>query len=203
MLAGAALAENYQYRFTKGDEALAAKIVHRPAATGWKGGAVKPDLSPDPVRCAGYYTPRQSDLVVTGDKESDYTYKTGQEVDTYAVVFRSPAMVETDWRRGADQAAYFRCLRAKWPSLVAPGTRIVSLAQLAVPRVGTHSLAYRLVFERSGSRIAIDSINVTHGRVEVEIDQIAQNPSAADLAAMKAGDRLLASEIGAKLSALG
>jgi hypothetical protein len=37
----------------------------------------------------------------------------------------------------------------------------------------------------------------------VEVDQIAENPSAADLAHMKAGDRLLATEIGAKLSALG
>ena len=202
-LAGAALAENYQYRFTKGDSVLAAQIVHRPSAKGWTGGAVKPDLSPDPVRCAGYYAPRQSDLVVTGDKESHYTYKTGQELDTDAVVFGSAAMAEVDWRRGNNQASYFRCLRATWPSLVAPGTKIVSLAPLSMPRVGTHLFAYRLVFGRSGSRIAIDSINVARGRVEVEIDQIAQDPSAADLADMKTADRLLTSEMGAKLNALG
>jgi hypothetical protein len=202
-LVGAALAENYQYRFTKADEALAARIVHRPPVRGWTGGAKKPDLSPDPVRCPGFYAPRQSDLVVTGDKETDYTYKTGQELDTYAVVFQSAAMVESDWRRGSDTAAFFRCLRAKWPSLLAPGTKIVSLVQLEVPRVGTHSFAFRLVFQNKGSRIAIDSVNVARGRIEVEVDQIAQNPTASDLADMRAGDRLLASEAGAKLRALG
>ncbi len=202
-LVGTALAENYQYRFTKADEALAARVVHRPTAKGWTGGAAKPDLSADPVVCAGYYTPRRSDLVVTGDKESDYTYTTGQELDTYAVVLRTAAMAQTDWQRNADQASFFRCLRAKWPSLVAPGTKIVSLAPLAMPRVGTHSFAYRFVFEHSGSRIAIDSVNAVRGRTEVEIDQIAQDPSAADLADMKVADRLLANEMAAKLIALG
>lgn len=202
-LVGAALAENYRYRFTKADEALAARIVHRPVAKGWTGGAKKPDLSPDPVRCPGFYAPRQSDLVVTGDKETDYTYNTGQELDTYAVVFQSAAMVESDWRRGSDKAAFFRCLRATWPSMLAPGTKIVSLVEVTLPRVGTHSFAFRLVFENKGSQIAIDSVNVARGRIEVEVDQIAQNPSASDLADMRAGDRLLASEADAKLRALG
>ena len=42
-LVGTALAENYQYRFTKADEALAARIVHRPTTKGRTGGAAKPD----------------------------------------------------------------------------------------------------------------------------------------------------------------
>jgi len=95
-LVGAALAENYQYRFTKADEAVAARIVQHAVAEGWTGGAVKPDLSPNPLVCPGFYAPRQSDLVITGAKETDYTYKTtGQELDTYADVFQSAAMVET------------------------------------------------------------------------------------------------------------
>src|SRR3954468_15625773 len=53
ILVGAALAENYQYRFTKADEALAARFVQHAVAKGWTGGAVKPDLTPDPIRCAG------------------------------------------------------------------------------------------------------------------------------------------------------
>lgn len=200
---GAALAENYQFRFTKADEALASRIVQRPAASGWKGGAVKPDLTPNPVRCPGVYAPRQSDLVVTGDKETDYTYKTGQEVDTYAVVFQSPAMVESDWRRSSDTAAFFRCLRAKWPTVLAPGSKIVSLKKLTLPRVGTHSLAFRLVVENKGSQIAIDSINIIRGRIEAEVDQIAGHPTAKSLADMQAGDRLFASDLDAKLRALG
>jgi len=203
-LVGAALAENYQYRFTKADEALAARIVQRAAAKGWTGGAVKPDLTPDPVRCPGFYAPRQSDLVVTGDKETDYTYKTGQELDTYAVVFQSAAMVESDFQRGSDKAAFFRCLRTKWPSLLAPGSKIVSLVQLALPPgLGTHSFAFRLVFENKGSQIAIDSVSIIRGRIEAEIDQIAGHPTAKALTDMQAGDRLLASDLAAKLRALG
>ncbi len=202
-LVGAALADNYRYRFTKADEALAARIVQRAAAKGWTGGAVKPDLTPDPVRCPGFYAPRQSDLVVTGTKETDYTYKTGQELDTYAVVFQSAAMVESDWKRGSDKAAFFRCLRAKWPSLVAPGSKIVSLVELALPRLGTHSFAFRVVFENTGSPIAIDSVSIARGRIEAEIDQIAGHPTAKALSDMQAGDRLLASDLDARLRAIG
>src|SRR6478752_3690904 len=170
-LVGAALAENYQYRFTKADEALAARIVQRAPAKGWTGGAVKPDLTPDPLRCPGFYAPRESDLVITGSKETDYTYNNGQELDTYADVFQTAAMMERDVRRGSDTAAFFRCLRAKAPSLLAPGSKIISLVQLSLPRVGTHSFAFRLVFENKGSQIVIDSVNIARGRIEVEIDR--------------------------------
>lgn len=202
-LVGAALAENYQYRFTKADEALAARIVQHAVAKGWTGGAVKPDLTPDPIRCPGFYAPRQSDLVVTGEKETDYTYKTGQELDTVAAVFQSAAMVESDWRRGSDKTTFFRCLRAKWPSFLAPGSKIVSLVQLTLPRLGTHSFAFRLVFEKNGSQIAIDSVNITRGRIEGEIDQIAEHPTPKTLTDMHAADRLFASDLDAKLRALG
>jgi hypothetical protein len=202
-LVGAALAENYQYRFTKADEAVAARIVQHAVAKGWTGGAVKPDLTPNPLRCPGFFAPRESDLVVTGSKETDYTYKTGQELDTYADVFQSAAMVETDWRRGSDKAAFFRCLRAKVPSLLAPGSKVVSLVQLTLPRVGTHSFAYRLVFENKGSQIVIDSVSIARGRIEVEIDQMAGHPTAKALSDMHAIDRRLASELDARLRAVG
>jgi hypothetical protein len=203
-LVGAALAENYQYRFTKADQALAAQVVQRGAIKGWTGGAVKPDLSPDPFRCPGY-APRESDLVVTGDKETDYTYKkTAQELDTYAVVLQSAAMVESDWQRSnSDEAALFRCLRAKLPSLLAPGSKIVSLVQLKLPRFGTHSFAYRLVFRNKGSQTAIDSVNIARGRIEAEVDQVAGAPTAKALTDMQAGDRLFASDLDAKLRTLG
>ena len=114
---------------------------------------------------------------MTGDKETDYTYKTGQEVDTYAVVFQSAAMADRDWRRSSDREAFFRCLRAKWPSLLAPGSKIVSLVQLALPRFGTHSFAFRLVFENKGSQIAVDSVSIVRGRIEAEVDQIVEDPT--------------------------
>ena len=76
---------------------------------------------------------------------------------------RTRSTGETDWQRGSDEAAFFRCLRAKWPTLLAPGTKIVSLVQLSLPRVGTHSLGYRLVFENKGSRIAILGVSYKAG----------------------------------------
>jgi hypothetical protein len=204
ILVGAALAENYQYRFTKADEAVAARIVQHAVAKGWTGGAVKPDLTPNPLVCPGFYAPRESDLVITGAKETDYTYKpTGQELDTYADVFQSATMVESDWRRGNDKAAFFRCVRAKAPSLLGPGSKVVSLVELTLPRVGTHSFAYRLVFESKGSQIVIDSVSIARGRIEVEIDQIAGHPTAKALSDMHAIDRRLASDLDAKLRAFG
>ena len=203
ILVGAALAENYQYRFTKADQAVAARIVQHAVAKGWTGGAVKPDLTPDPLRCPGFYAPRESDLVITGSKETDYTYNNGQELDTYADVFQTAAMMERDVRRGSDTAAFFRCLRAKAPSLLAPGSKIISLVQLTLPRVGTHSFAFRLVFENKGSQIVIDSVNIARGRIEVEIDQIAGQPTAKALTDMQAVDRRLASELDSRLRALG
>jgi hypothetical protein len=205
-VAGAAQAENYRYRLTNADEARAARIVLNPASVpkGWTGGPVKPDLSPDPLRCPGYYAPKEADLVVTGAKESDFTFKSGQELDTYATVFQSRAMVETDWHRGKNIASFFRCLRSKWATLPAgKGSKIVSLTTLSLPRFGTHSLAYRVLFENTASRqrVVVDSVNIARGRYEVEIDQIFQGPSSGDLASMKAGDRYIATALDAKLLA--
>jgi hypothetical protein len=205
-VAGGALAENYQYRFTSADQMVAARIVLDPSNVpkGWTGGSVKPNLSPDPLRCPGYYAPRESDLVVTGAKETDFTYKNGQELDTYSTVFQSAAMVETDWRRSNNVPSFFKCLRAKWTTLPAgKGSKITSLALLSLPRFGTHSLAYRVVFKTSASRqrIAVDSVLIARGRYEVELDQIVQGPSSGDLANMTAGDRYIAHALDAKLLA--
>lgn len=205
VIADAALAENYRYRFTGADEARAGRIVLSPSnlPAGWNGGPVKPDLSPNPLHCPGYYTPKESDLVVTGAKEADFTYKTGQELDTSSMVFQSQAMAETDWQRSADIPAFFRCLRAKWASLPAGnGSKIISVTRLSFPRFGTHSFAYRVVVQTTRrKRIVIDSVNIARGRYQVELDQIAQASSSADLGAMRAGDRYIAQALDAKLRA--
>jgi hypothetical protein len=196
VLAATALAENYRYRFTAADQALAARIVHRAQAAGWKGGPVKPDLSPNQVFCPGVFAPKQSDLVVTGAKETDYTYKTGQELNTYATVFQTPAMLETDWRRGATAAPFFKCLRSKWSTIAGRGSRIVSLSVLSLPGLGARSFAYRVVFTNTAhQRVAVDSVTLARGRIEAEVDQIAETASAAELANMKAGDRYVATAL--------
>ena len=49
----------------------------------------------------------------------------------------------------------------------------------------------------------IDSVNIARGRIEVEIDQIAGQPTAKALSDLQAIDRRLASELDARLRALG
>ncbi|HEV8102711.1 MAG TPA: hypothetical protein VGP69_03140 [Gaiellaceae bacterium] len=85
------------------------------------------------------------------------------------------------------------------------GEKIISLTPLSLPRYGTHAFAYRVVFEHTASHqsVAIDSMKIARGRIEVEIDQVMPAPSAADLANMKAGDRYIASKLDAQLRALG
>jgi hypothetical protein len=60
-------------KFNMADQAAARAAVLRLAdlgPSGWKGGNVKPDLSPGPI-CANY-RPKQSDLVLTGVAESSF-----------------------------------------------------------------------------------------------------------------------------------
>jgi hypothetical protein len=211
VLAGAAPAENYQYRFTPADQALAARIVllrrDLPALrqSGWTGGAVKPDLSPDPLRCPGLYAPKESDLIVTGYKETDYKLPQVREVDTYATVFQSAKMQAADWSRSARMAPLLRCTRARWTAILGSGTRLVSVSPLSLPRLGTRMLAFRIVFEvtSSGLRFAIDDVGLAHGRTEVEIDDLAPLRSASDLAALKPADVAVAGAIAKKLLAAG
>jgi hypothetical protein len=201
--AAIALADNYQYRLTPAGQAAAAKVVLDPSLLpkGWKGGPVKPDLSPNPLRCPDY-APKQSDLVVNGAKESDFTFRT-HEIDSYATVFQSPAMVETDVRRGGNINAFFGCIRKVWPTL-SKGTKLLSVTRLALPKVTAHSLAYRVVFEDTASkqRIAIDSLNIAHGRYELELDQIVTAPSAAELANMAISDKLFATGLDRELQSI-
>ena len=67
------------------------------------------------------------------------------------------------------------------------------------------SFAYRVVFADTAShqRMAVDSVLLAHDRIEAEIDQIVQGPSAVDLAHMKAGDRYLAGALDQNLLAAG
>jgi hypothetical protein len=103
-LCGAALADNYTYRRTAQDDATAASITVKrgafPITLQLTGGRVKPDETPNTDTCNGR-TPKQSDLVVTGDAETRYSSKaTGiATIDSQVTLLRTSAMVKTDFAR--------------------------------------------------------------------------------------------------------
>jgi hypothetical protein len=103
-LCGAALADNYTYRRTAKDDATAASITAKlaafPASLQLTGGRVKPDETPNTDTCNGR-TPKQSDLVVTGDAETRYSSKASgvATIDTQVSLFKAASMVKTDFAR--------------------------------------------------------------------------------------------------------
>ena len=92
--AGTAAADKEKVRLTTAGQAAARAIVLRRtdlgAASGWSGGAKKPDLSQS-MDCATY-EPKQSDLVLVGAAQSVWKH-TGLELESEAQVLQTPGMV--------------------------------------------------------------------------------------------------------------
>src|SRR5919197_5380975 len=101
LAADGAAADNYQYRFTSTDQAAARRAVllrtDLPTLSTWKGGFVKPDESADDTSCHGY-SPKLSDLVVTGDSETKYE-SNGFTIDTQPTVLGNKPMDGPVWGR--------------------------------------------------------------------------------------------------------
>jgi microcompartment protein CcmK/EutM len=209
VVVAAAAAENYQYKIVARDKATAGKVALQRSdlggLTGWAGGAVKPDRSPETEddRCNGYL-PRQSDLVVTGDAETKYTYQ-GTIIDTQIDVLRTPAMVATDWQRSIDHPGYLACARQSAARELPKGERLVSLTKLPYSTFGTKSVAYRALINvtRNGRtfRVALDFVGFYRGRTEVSVIISGGAPRAADLLVLKALDLRVADIVNAKTPA--
>jgi hypothetical protein len=206
---GAAAAENYQYRIVAKDKALASSIVLKqtelPGPAGWTGGAVKPDRSgqTEADRCNGYLA-KQSDLVVTGDAETRYSFQATQ-IDTQVDLFRTAAMVEKDWQRNALHPGLVECLRKGFATRLPKTERFVSLNKVAYPRFGTHTLAFRMLFDvitKSGAiHAGMDVIYFSRGRTEATlfITGVLANPS--DQVALKLVGTKVGSIVSAKMPA--
>jgi hypothetical protein len=209
LAAGAALADNYQYRFTSADQAAARSAVlsrsDLPALNSWKGGSVKPDESPqtEKDRCNGYI-PKESDLVVTGDSETKYSLN-GFTIDTQATVFRSAAMVDTDWKRQPTPSEMLKCMHDQWATAGPKGTTFVSGRMLSLPHLGTHLLALQITFAGSFGvgkqpvHAVMDMIVFSRGRTEIMIAAGAPVASSSDIAIIKAVSARVAGILGAKL----
>ena len=194
--AGAAAAENYQYRIAAKDKSAAASVVLTRAdlggLPGWTGGEVKPDRSPETSadRCNGYL-PKQSDLVVTGDAETKYSFQ-GTTIETQIQLLRTPGMVATDWHRSMEVPDYVACAREHFQSQLPAGEHFISLTKLPYSTYGTKSAAYRALFTLSrlgrSVRVAVDIIAFYVGRTEATVIISGLAPSATDLMALKVLD---------------
>src|SRR5579862_2296768 len=96
--AGAArTSESAQRHYTTADQTLARSVVLKAADLGpasrWSGGVTAADTT-QPRSCSNFH-PRQSDLVITGDAQSDYTPATGgMQYHSEAQIMQNAKMVQ-------------------------------------------------------------------------------------------------------------
>src|SRR5687768_11234864 len=100
-------AETQPVKLNPVDQAAAKAITLRMSdvGAGWKGGATKPDLTPDQT-CAS----KRSDLLITGAAESKFETE-GALVTSESQVLRSAAMVSADWQRTIGNPTFMACVR--------------------------------------------------------------------------------------------
>jgi hypothetical protein len=200
-LADAAAADKEKIHLTaEGQAAARAAVLKRAdlgAATGWKGGARKPDLSSTPP-CESF-RPKQSDLVLNGAAETRWTHP-GVQIDTEAQVLQTAQMVRLDWQRTVLSPKVLPCLREAIAKSLDAKTHLVSLRHLAFPRVATYTRAYRALMDvdaPTGSvRVLSDVVVVGRGRTELTLTTTA--PFAAEALVRQSElrlARLLASRI--------
>jgi len=180
VLAGAAAAgtaDRNRIALTAADTAAARRAVIRLADLGgvWTGGAVKPNLN-DNLVCANY-EPKQSDLVVTGAAEATFKVPTGAQIDSVAQVYRTAAMVQTDWKRSVLNPALASCLRSTLSGGLAPGEKIASVARVPFPQShGVLAREYRFVLNISANGATtkglLDLIVFSRGRTELSLSTI-------------------------------
>jgi len=159
-------------RFNAADQAAARAAVLRKSdlgsGTGWRGGARKPDLSA--TESCPNYSPKQSDLVLTGAAETQFSLGT-LVFDSEAQVLETARMVRLDWRRSVLAPGVLSCLRSTMSKSTPPGTRVLSIQKLAFPRVAQYTAAFRLVIDvrssRATVRLLVDVALVGRGRTEI------------------------------------
>lgn len=171
----AASADHEQHRYNAADQAAARKAVVARSdlgSTGWTGGAKRPDVSP-PKPC-GNWSPKQSDLVLTGAAESDWKHA-GLEIDSEAQVLQAAEMVKLDWQRTVVDPHAIPCLETQLKqSLQKTSTaKFVSFRRIAFPRIGSFSRAYLTTIDVTSNGttvpIVIEDVLVGAGRTEITL----------------------------------
>jgi hypothetical protein len=169
-----ALADNgnrQKIRFNAADQATARAAVLRRSDLGsgadWKGGAKKPDLTKtDP--CPNY-NPKQSDLVLTGIAETQFTQGI-LAFDSEVKVLETPRMVQLDWRRSVLAPGVLPCLRSTTTKALPAGATVVSVKRILFPHVAPYTAAFRLITDvhapSATVRLFVDLVLFGSGRTE-------------------------------------
>jgi hypothetical protein len=164
--------------YTAADQALARSIVLKQSDVGsstvWHGGPKKPDNSASPS-CPSF-NPRQSDLLATGDAESEFSYSAaGVDYDSEAQVLQTAHMVQLDWQRSIPQPALLPCLRSILTKSLPADERIVSVARVSIPKLATYGAEIRVVINVHQStaptdvRAMVDELLVGRNRTEITL----------------------------------
>jgi len=191
-----------QIRFTAADQAAARAAVLRLTdlgSSGWQGGRLKPDVGSG-LTCRGY-SPKQSDLVLTGAAETAW-HRPGLQVRSVAQVLKTRAMVARDWARTVTDPRAVACLRGAVTKGLTSSERLVSFRRLPFPRLAPFATAYRAIVEVSAggasARVLVDLVLV--GRSRTELTLLLAAPAAAG-ASIAAADARLARTLLARVRA--
>jgi len=191
-----------QVRFTAADQAAARAAVVRLTdlgSSGWQGGRLKPDVGSS-LTCRGY-SPKQSDLVLTGAAETAW-HRPGLQVRSVAQVLKTRAMVARDWARTVTDPRAVACLRGAVTKGLTSSERLVSFRRLPFPRLAMFATAYRAIVEVSAggasARVLVDLVLV--GRSRTELTLLLAAPAAAG-ASIAAADVRLARTLLARVRA--
>lgn len=176
-----------QVRFTAADQAAARAAVLRLTdlgSSGWQGGRLKPDVGSG-LTCRGY-SPKQSDLVLTGAAETAW-HRPGLQVRSVAQVLKTRAMVARDWSRTVTDPRAVACLRGAVTKGLTSSERLVSFRRLPFPRLATFATAYRAIVEVSAggasARVLVDLVLVGRSRTELTLLLAAPAAAGASIAA--------------------
>ena len=166
----AALAADTQpIRFNAADQAAAKAVTVKAADLHpvWKGGARKPDLTPDP-ECSY----KRSDLVLTGAAKSEFKMQ-GASITSESNVLQKPAMVAAEWRRSFGSSSYMACARTIVMGTDEPKVKFVSFKKIAFPKLAQYSTRYRTVADYgdagSSVRLLVDIVMLGKGRTEISL----------------------------------
>ncbi len=147
----------------------------RPAGS-WMGGPVTP--SHQPVVCPGF-NPKQSDLVITGSAESDWSGTA--LVFSSTDVLQTARMVRLDWQRSVKTAG-FTC------ALSHAGVTNVSASEVAFPKLTPLATAFRATYDARANgkttHLVVEFAAVGSSRSELSVAEF--RPMPASLGALHA-----------------
>jgi len=169
--AQAALAESPVTRFTLADQAAAKAVVLKAAdlGTGWKGGLSKPTVDGPPA-CAGW-NPKQSDLVITGAAESQFTAQ-GLMAFSGVQLYKTTRMIALDWQRTVVHPRMPNCLARDFAADAGEGVRVVSMKRLPFAKIAPYAARFRLLLEYTEGetvRVFFDIVLVGRGRTAISL----------------------------------